>query len=244
MNIVTKIIAIIQARMGSTRLAGKVLLKVKNKPILDYVIYRLSKSKKIDDIILAITTSKKDDVLEEYAIKKSVKYFRGSEDDVLSRYYLAAKKYNADYIVRITSDCPFIDPEIVDNIIERHFNEGADYTANILKRTYPRGVDTEVINFEAIKQAYENAETSFQKEHVTPYIARQPEKFKLLSIEAKGKMRRPDIRVTIDTKEDYKLIEKILLHFDNLNFKTEDIIDFLDENPELLEINKHIIHKD
>jgi spore coat polysaccharide biosynthesis protein SpsF len=238
------VVVIVQARIGSTRLPGKVLKKIKDKTILDYVIDRLKFCKNIDDIILATTTDKKDDVLEEYAIKKKINYFRGSEEDVLARYYFAAKKFGADVIVRITSDCPFIDPEIVDSIIIRHLNEDADYTANILKRTYPRGVDTEVINFDALKKSYENADQKFQREHVTPYIARQPNKFKLISIEAEGNMRRPDIRITIDTKEDFELIEKILLHFDNLNFKTADIIDFLDENPELLEINKNVKHKD
>ena len=148
------VVAIIQARLGSTRLPGKVLKKIQNKVVLDYVIDRLKTCKKIDEIVLAITTNKKDDVLEKYAKDKKINYIRGSEEDVLSRYYEAAKKYNADIIVRITSDCPLIDPKIVDEIITKHLENNADYTANIIERTYPRGLDTEVFNFNTLETSF------------------------------------------------------------------------------------------
>jgi spore coat polysaccharide biosynthesis protein SpsF len=238
------VIAIVQARMGSTRLPGKVLKKIKNRFVLDYVIQRLKFSDKINDVILATTTDKKDDVLETYAIEREVRYFRGNEEDVLSRYYNAAKKYGGEIIVRITSDCPLIDPEIVDNVINKHIDNKADYTSNVIKRTYPRGLDTEVFNFDVLSEAYKNANEKYQQEHVTSYMIEHPEKFKLQNIEAKGKLKRPDIRITVDTEEDFELIKKIILHFNNLNFKTEDIIGFLDRNPELLEINKNVIQKD
>jgi spore coat polysaccharide biosynthesis protein SpsF len=229
------VIAIVQARMGSTRLPGKVLKKIKNRFVLDYVIQRLKFSDKINDVILATTTDKKDDVLETYAIEREVRYFRGNEEDVLSRYYNAAKKYGGEIIVRITSDCPLIDPEIVDNVINKHIDNKADYTSNVIKRTYPRGLDTEVFNFDVLSEAYKNANEKYQQEHVTSYMIEHPEKFKLQNIEAKG---------TVDTEEDFELIKKIILHFNNLNFKTEDIIGFLDRNPELIEINKNTIQKD
>ena len=238
------VIAIVQARMGSTRLPGKVLKKINNRFVLDYVIERLKFSDKINDVILATTKDKKDDVLETYAIEREVRYFRGSEEDVLSRYYHAAKKYGGEIIVRITSDCPLIDPEIVDNVINKHIDNKADYTSNVIKRTYPRGLDTEVFNFDVLSEAYKNANEKYQHEHVTSYMIEHPEKFKLQNIEAKGKLKRPDIRITVDTKEDFELIKKIILHFNNLNFKTDDIIGFLDRNPELIEINKNIIQKD
>ena len=142
MKFMSKTIAIVQARMGSTRLPGKVLKNLKGKPILDYVIERLRLSKNIDDIVLAIPTKDKDDVLEEYAKEKNLNYFRGSEDDVLGRYYHAAKEYGADVVVRITSDCPLIDAEIVDSVIKKHVEGNFDFTANVLVRTYPRGLDT------------------------------------------------------------------------------------------------------
>ena len=237
------VVAIIQARIGSTRLPGKVLKKIQNKVVLDYVIDRLKTCKKIDDIILAITTNKKDDVLERYAKDKKISYIRGSEEDVLSRYFQAAKKYNADIIVRVTSDCPLIDPKIVDEIITKHIENNADYTANIIERTYPRGLDTEVFNFDILEKTHKHAKEKHYREHVTPYVREHPEKFKLQSIEAQGKIKRPDIGITLDTKEDFELISKIISHFDNLDFYTENVIDFLEKNPELIKINQNVKQK-
>ena len=148
-----KIVAIIQARTGSTRLPKKILRKIKERIILDYVIDRLKYSNYLDNIVLATTISKKDDILEKYAINKKIDYFRGDEENVLSRYYHAAKKYKSDVIVRITSDCPFIDFEIVDKVIIKHIETQSDYTSNVLKRTFPRGVDTEVFNFDVLEEA-------------------------------------------------------------------------------------------
>jgi len=213
--------------MGSTRLPGKILKKINDKFVLDYVIERLRFCEKLDDIILATTTAKKDDSLEEYAIKKKINYFRGSEEDVLGRYYFAAKKYDGDIIVRITGDCPLIDPEIVDRVINKHIESKADYTSTVIKRTYPRGLDTEVFNFDTLEQAHRDAIEKYHREHVTPYIIEHPGKFKLQNVEAKGKIARPDIRITLDTEEDFESIKNILLHFDDLDFRTEDVIDFL-----------------
>jgi len=238
------IVAIVQARMGSTRLPGKVLKKIKDKVVIDYVIERLRFCENLNDIIIATTTSKKDDILQRYAVSKGINCFRGSEEDVLSRYYHAAKKYGADQVVRITSDCPLIDPNIVDEVVTRHIKKKADYTANTIKRTYPRGLDVEIFTLDILEESYHDADKQYQREHVTPYIKEHPEKFKLQNIEAKGKLKRPDIRITLDTKEDFELIEKILLNFDTLNFTSEEIIDFLDKHPKLLEINKTIKQKE
>jgi len=238
-----KVIAIVQARMGSTRLPGKVLKKIKDKFVLDYVIDRLRMCKNLDDIILATTTNKRDDKLEQYAIDKEIKYYRGNEEDVLSRYYYAAREFNVDVIVRITSDCPLIDPKIVDEVIKKHIETKADYTSNIIKRTFPRGLDVEVFNYNVLKNAFNNAKKKYQREHVTPYIGEKSDKFKLQNIEAKGKLRRPDIRITLDTEEDLKLISKIINLFNTINFKTKDIIDFLDKNPDLLKINENVKQK-
>ena len=230
--------------MESTRLPGKVLKKIKDKALLDYVIERLKFCEEIDDIVLAITISKKDDILEKYAKIKGVKYFRGSGEDVLRRYYDGANKYKADIIVRITSDCPLIDPRIVDTLIRKHIESKADYTTNIIKRTYPRGLDVEVFNFNVLEESYNIASEKYQREHVTPYIREHPEKFRLQNVEAKGRLNRPDIRTTVDTKEDFELIKRILLHFGNLHFTAEDIVDFLDRNLELLELNKNVEQKE
>ena len=220
-------IAIVQGRMGSTRFPGKILKKINDKFVLDYVIDRLRFSNELDNIVLATTTEKKDDILEEYSSKKDIDYFRGSEEDVLSRYYHAAKKYNADIIVRITSDCPLIDSDIVDEAIRQHNLSNSDYTANTIKRTFPRGLDVEVFNFNALELDYKNATEKYQREHVTPYIIENPERFRLKNVEAKGNLYRPDIRITIDTIEDFQLIKKIIQNFHDIRFKSEEIIDFL-----------------
>lgn len=237
-------VVIIQARMGSTRLPGKVLKKVKDKVVLDYVIERLKCCKEVDNIVLATTTSEKDDMLRDYAVNKRINLFRGDEEDVLSRYYNAAEKYKADLVIRITSDCPLIDPKIVDEVIRKHIESDADYTANTIKRTYPRGLDVEVFNFDVLAEAYKNASENYQREHVTLYIKEHIEKFKLQNIEAKGKLDRPDIRITLDTEKDFELIKKIILHFDGVEFTAEDIVDFLNRNPKLLEMNRNIKQKE
>lgn len=238
------IVCIIQARMGSTRLPGKVLKKISGKTILYYVVERIKKSKLIDGIVIATTTNSNDDVIVKEAENLKVDYFRGSEDDVLSRYYFASKKFNADIIIRITSDCPLIDPTIIDTVIIKHIESKADYTANTIERTYPRGFDVEIFNMNILNETYKNATEKYQREHVTLYILENSEKYKLINVKAEGKLNRPDIRVTIDKKEDYKLISKILKHFKNIDFGIEDVIDLLNEKPELLEINKDIKQKD
>ena len=237
------IVAIVQARMCSTRLPGKILKKIKNRYVLDYVIDRLRICKKLDNIVLATTVNKKDDLLEKYAVEKNIDYFRGSEENVLSRYYYSAKKFNADVIVRVTSDCPLIDPWIVDEIIKKHIDSDANYTSNNVVKSYPLGLDAEVFTFSTLDKAFRNAKEKYQKEHVTPYIIENTKNFKINYIEAQGKLRRPDIRITLDTPEDFKLISKIINHFDNFNFKSEEVIDFLEKNPGLLEINRNIKQK-
>jgi spore coat polysaccharide biosynthesis protein SpsF len=239
-----KVIGIVQVRMGSTRLPGKVMKKIKGETVLFFVIERMKQSELIDQIVIATTTNKQDDVVVKEAERLKVDCFRGNEEDVLSRYYRAAQKYDADIVVRITSDCPLIDSKIVDKVIRKHIESDADYTSNTIKRTYPRGFDVEVINFNVLAEAYKNASEKYQREHVTLYIKEHAEKFKLQNIEAKGKLDRPDIRITVDTKEDFELIKKIILHFDDIEFTAEDIIDFLNKNPKLLEINKNIKQKE
>ena len=240
-----KVVAIVQARMGSTRLPVKVLMDILGKPMLWHMLSRLRLSTKIDNIVLAIPDSRQNDQLEDLAKGLNLHHFRGSEDDVLSRYYGAATKFEADVIVRLTSDCPLIDPKVTDTVIEEHLNSDADYTSNIMKRTFPRGLDTEVFNFETLKRAYREAKQDYEREHVTPYIHQHPDSFKLRSVEASGKLRWSDLRLTVDTEEDLKLIREIFeqLYREGQIFYTEDVIDLLDENPELIAINAYIKQK-
>lgn len=240
-----KVGIIVQARTGSTRLPNKIFSGLQAKPMLLHVIERAGKSKLADKIILAIPDTKENDVLEKFARENRIEFFRGSEEDVLSRFYNAAKNFGLGTIARITSDCPLVDPEIVDKVIKNHLDSGADFTSNCIIRTYPRGFDVEVFSFAALEQAFGKAKKKHEREHVVPYIWQNPEVFELKNIEAKGKARRPDLRLTVDTKEDLRVIEKI---YENLYrpgemFYISEIIDFLDKNKQLLQINAKIKQK-
>jgi len=243
-----KIAAIIQARTSSTRLPGKVLKELPyNSGItcLEQVIRRLKKSKKLNDIIIATTKDKEDNEIIDIAKKENVKYFRGSKENVLSRYYFAAKENNIDIIVRITSDCPCIDAAITDLTIDDHINKMANYTTNSLVRTYPHGLDVEVFNFNTLEKVYKNATKDYEKEHVTPYINRNPQKFKINIVKAPKELYAPDIRITLDTEEDYALLCAVYdyLYPKNKYFNAYDIVCLFNEKPWLKLINKKIIQK-
>jgi spore coat polysaccharide biosynthesis protein SpsF (cytidylyltransferase family) len=241
-----RIVAIIQARIGATRLPEKILKDVSGKPMLWHVIKRLKFSQMIDDIVLAIPTSDQNDSLEDFAKELKLHCFRGSETDVLSRYYGAAVKYGGDVIVRVTADCPLIDPRVTDWVIDAHLNSGADYTTNDVEYGFPRGLDTEALNFDTLARAYGDAKLDYEREHVTTYIYQHPDLFKLNFVEAKGKLRRPDLRLTVDTEEDLEFIREIFkqLYRDDQTFYTEDVIEFLDQHPELIAINAHVRQKE
>ena len=240
-----KTAAIIQARMGSTRLPGKVMKELKGKAVLWHDIQRIKQSKMIDDIIIATTTEKQDKIIYEKALEWGVKAFRGSEEDVLKRYYDAAAENDVDTLVRITSDCPLIDPQVIDEII-KYYNDN-DYTlvtnagSDLEKRTYPRGLDTEVFSFNVLEEAFNKAEKKYQREHVTPYIYENYDDI----FYYKNDKDLSNYRLTLDTKEDYKLIKAV---YDNLydeqhDFYLNEIIKFLVRNPDIAEINRKIEQK-
>jgi len=241
-----KVVAVVQARVGSTRLPGKVLEDISGKPMLWHVLNRLRLSNRLSDIVLAIPDSEPNNRLEDFAKEFSFHYCKGSEEDVLSRYYGAAIKFGADVIVRLTSDCPLIDPRVTDKVIEEHLNSDADYTSSAIKRTFPRGLDTEVFNFAALERAHREAKQDYEREHVSPYIYQHPSLFQLKSVEATGKLMRPDLRLTVDTEEDLKLIREIFkrLQRNGQVFYIEDVINLLDKHPELVAINAHVRQKE
>lgn len=238
-------IAIIQARTGSTRLPRKILKEINQKTILSHVIERVKQAKQIDEIIIATTNSKEDGEIVSNAIAEGVKYFRGSEEDVLSRYYEGAFKYKADIIVRITSDCPLIDPNIIDEIVE--FYKEHDYkivsnaSADINQRTYPRGLDTEVFSFVELEKAFNQAHEKYQREHVTPYIYENANKIYYY----KNDENYSNYRWTLDTTEDLEFIEKVYsyLYKDKHDFYMKEIVELLEKHPELVKINSHIEQK-
>lgn len=237
-----RVTVVIQARVTSTRLPGKVLKDISGKPLLWHLIDRLKSAKKIDSVVLAIPDSVQNDSLADFARGLMLPCFRGSETDVLARYYGAAVTFGGDVIVRITSDCPLIDPRITDRVIEAHLDSCADYTCN---QGFPVGLDTEVFGFGTLERANREAKLDYEREHVTPYMYMHPEIFELQSIEAAGKLRRPDLRLTVDTEDDLKLIREIFsrLHRDGGIFYSDDVIDLLDKNPDLVAINAHVKQK-
>ena len=240
-----KIVCIVQARVGSTRLPGKVLKKICEKTVLEHDINRLRQAKNIDEIVIATTTKKEDDAIVDEAKRLNVKYFRGSEQDVLSRYYYAAKENKADVVVRITSDCPLIDSNISDEIIDFYFKniEKYDYVSNTIDRTYPRGLDTEVLSFKVLERAFKEATLERDKEHVTPYIWDNPEKFRLAQY--KNDVDYSYLRWTLDTKEDYLLIKTVYkeLYKYKKNFGFNDVIELFDQKPNIRNINENIEQK-
>jgi spore coat polysaccharide biosynthesis protein SpsF len=240
-----KVAAIIQARMNSTRLPGKILHKVLDKTLLAYQIERVRRTKYIDEIIIATTTNECDASILALCRELNVSYYCGSEWDVLTRYYEAATMYQADVIVRLTSDCPVIDPEIVDRVITHflHRPDKVDYVSNILKRSYPRGMDTEVFSIQALRTAYQEASLPHEREHVTPYFYNNPDRFHLDSIEYASNESRH--RWTVDTVEDFQLITKLIeaLYPVQPQFTLKDMLLLMDQNPNWFEINAHVNQK-
>jgi spore coat polysaccharide biosynthesis protein SpsF len=243
-----KIVAIIQARMGSTRLPGKVMKQLCGKTVLAYVIQRVQACPLVDEVVVATTTSPADDVIVAETENYGAKWFRGSEEDVLERYYLAANEFNADVVVRVTSDCPLFDSEVLTQMLDYFKFESAqgltiDYLSNTLNRSYPRGLDAEVFTFAALERTFQEAHLAYEREHVTPYIYEHPELFALHNQTADEDL--SAYRWTLDTQEDWQLIEEIYtcLYGKGDIFTTDTLLKFLDERPELLKINAHVKQK-
>jgi spore coat polysaccharide biosynthesis protein SpsF len=242
-----KIGAIIQARTSSTRLPKKVLKPLPANSdicVLQQVIRRVSKSELIDEVIIATTVNRQDNEIVEVAKKENVNFYRGSLENVLERYYMAALENRLDVVVRITSDCPCADWSIIDNIIKKHLDSGADYTSNTLTEGFPRGIDAEVINFSVLEKAYENASEKFEKEHVTPYIYKtHPDDFKI--VQYKTENDNSDIRITLDTPQDYALLCSVYdnLYGENNFFNLEDILELFNSKAYLKLINSEINQK-
>ena len=234
-----KIGVIVQARMGSTRLPGKVMLPIMGESMLEILIKRLQRLRYADAVIIATTMDPKDDVIVKRGNKAGVFFYRGDENDVLQRYYEAAKQNGLDVIVRITSDCPFSDPDLIDALIMTFLQKKVDYLSNTLVRTYPRGFDIEVFSFKALELAHLNASLSYQREHVTPYIYENLNHASFIGDEDSS-----PFRVTVDTPEDFKLVKLIFEELKNLPFiYCQDVVSLIKARPDLMRINKEIKQK-
>jgi spore coat polysaccharide biosynthesis protein SpsF len=239
-------VIIVQARMASTRLPGKIMKEVLGKTLLEHQIERLHRVKQADKLVIATTDHGEEQPIVDLCERLGVDSFRGSEKDVLSRYYGAATQYGADMVVRITSDCPLIDPAVVDGVID-HFqrrHSEVDYASNTFPElTYPRGMDTEVFSYRALKEAYQEAVDLPEREHVTIFIKRRPERYRIVNLPYRQDVSRH--RWTVDTPEDLELIARILtaLYPQNPEFTLEDCLDLLRKHPEWEEINGEVRQK-
>lgn len=238
-----KIVTIIQARLGSSRLPGKVLLPLAGEPLLLRMYERVCYSGNAGEIVIAITDDENDNKLLKLCEQNDIKVFRGSTFDLLDRHYQAAKKFNADAIVKIPSDCPLIDPEIIDKVILYYIGnkEKYDFVSNLHPPSYPDGNDVEIMSFKTLETAWKEARKDFEREHTTPYIWENPEKFRIGNVSWEtGLNYSMTHRFTIDYIEDYEFIKKVYeeLHYKNARFGLNEILTLLEKHPEIKKINE------
>jgi spore coat polysaccharide biosynthesis protein SpsF len=237
-----KTVAIVQARMGSTRLPGKVMINLCGRTVLQRVTERLRRATLLDEILVATTTEAADDAIVRECRRLGIASFRGSERDVLDRYYRAALEYEATLIIRVTADCPLIDPALVDRAIQVFHEANADYLNNTSPRTYPRGLDVEVIKMSALEQAWKDAESPHEREHVSPYLYEHPELFRLSSLAGSTDCSR--YRWTLDTPEDLELLRALCSRLGNRNdFAWEELIPIMESEPQLAAMNAQVVQK-
>ena len=235
-----KVSAIIQARMDSERLPGKVLLKIRNKTILEHIILRLKKSKKIDEIIVATSNHKNDSKIINLCKKKKIKYFCGNKNNLVERYLGASKKYNCKNIVRITGDCPLIDPNLIDEIVDIYHK--SSYELVSLFGEFPDGLDVSILSIKALKKIKLYARKNYEKEHIFQSVYNNPNKFKFLDYEKFSKL--GGLRLTLDEPKDYDLISKIFEYMKRDFFTIKDILNLFLKHKELLKINNNIVRNE
>ena len=234
-----KVNCFIQARMGSNRLPGKVMKIIRGKPVIEHIILALKKSNLIDSIVVLTSDRETDEVLVNFLKKNNYLYFRGNENDVLQRYVEAGKKFSCYLVVRITADCPLTDPQIVDKVIQHALLSGADYTSNVLERTFPDGHDVEVIKYSVLENINEESVDKLEHEHITLHILKNKSKFKVKNVCAPINKHHSEWRICLDTEKDLSLIRKIYDSFPESHIISyDDIIHLFEKYPQLPKINK------
>jgi len=240
-----KTIAIIEARMTSTRLPWKVLLPAAGRPMLEHLVDRVRITPSLDGVVLATTINSTDDVLEEFAKRVGIECFRGSEDDVMSRVIGAAESVAAEVIVEITGDCPLIDPQLIEQTIRMFNGNDADYVCNAQVRSYPDGMDTQVYHLETLKRSAALTNDPLDREHVTLHIRNHPEMFSHVYLVAPPEIDWPGLGLVLDEPKDYDFLKKIIEHFDEKGswFSCLDVVNLLRNNPDLVAINQDVRRK-
>jgi spore coat polysaccharide biosynthesis protein SpsF len=240
----TAVGAVVQARIGSSRLPGKVLLDIGGRTMLERVISRVRRASTLDAVIVATSHAARDDAVATEAKRLGVGVWRGNEDDVLDRYHGAARHFDLDWIVRITSDCPLIDPGLIDLVVERCLaaRPVVDFASNTIERTWPRGLDVAVMRRPALERAWREATTPRERVHVTPYLREHPELFVLLSVTGGPGA---DQRWTVDTAEDLEFVRMLYRRLGNGDtFSWQDAIEVIRREPDLLVINERVRQKE
>jgi len=232
------ITAIIQARMSSTRLPGKVLLPLGDTTILGWTVRRVREAKNISEIVVATSDRQDDDMIEKHCAELGAKIFRGNLNDVLDRYYSAAKQFAAQTVCRVTADCPLVDPEVIDRVVREYERRGCDYASTGRSAsTFPDGLDVELFSFNALETAWKEAKLPSEREHVTPYVWNHPERFEI--VEIKNDTDLSAIRLTIDEPRDYELLKRVVADAGDLSMR--GIVKYLSEHPEVAALNAPIV---
>lgn len=241
-----KVVAVIQARMGSTRLPGKIMLPLNCKPVLTHVIKRTKSADVVNEVVVATSENKRDDIVAYQAKQDGATVYRGSEDDVLGRMFKSAQATSADIVIRITSDCPLISPDVLDYVVTQLEHLDVDYSANILERTFPRGLDVEAFTFDSFRYVETQSNEKYQREHVTPYYTENQSEFEVNNVSSDEIfntdtfVNRTDLRVTLDELDDYILLKEVyegVPYEDILNIC--EAIDYIDQN-DLTGLNSHV----
>jgi spore coat polysaccharide biosynthesis protein SpsF (cytidylyltransferase family) len=235
-------VAVIQARMGSTRLPGKVLADIGGRTMLGRVVARARRASTLDEVVVATSTLPEDEAVAREGARLGTSVFRGSEQDVLDRYHGAAREFRADVVVRITSDCPLIEPEVIDRVGTEFARAAVDYASNVTPQTYPRGLDVEVMTADALSRAWREAREPHQRVHVTPYIYQHPELFRLLPLVAERDY--SGHRWTVDTPEDLAFVRAVYERLGDSDLVSwRDVLALLEREPELAGLNRHVRQK-
>lgn len=238
-----RVVAIVQARTGSTRLPGKVLQDLAGRTMLARVVQRTERAALVDDVVVATTTSRQDDPVVAECRRLGVSCFRGSEQDVLDRYFLASEFSRAELVVRVTSDCPLIDPGLIDRVVAAFLRELPDYASNFLERSYPRGLDNEVFTLEGLARAWCEATRPYQRVHVTPYFYENPGLYRLLAVKHDRDLSAG--RWTVDTPDDMKFARAVYERMGaDDSFNWQDVLQLLQNEPGLADINSHVRQKE
>jgi spore coat polysaccharide biosynthesis protein SpsF len=234
-----KILGILQARLSSSRLPGKVMRPLAGAPMIERQVERLRRAQALEGLVLATSTDRSDGLLEQWAIGAGLAVHRGALDDVLDRFVDAARPREPAHVVRLTADCPLADPQLIDRVVSAHLDVGADYTSNTLQPTFPDGLDVEVMTMAALEAAAREATAPYQREHVTQFIIRQPERFRLHNVRCERDL--SALRWTVDEAVDFELIEAVYgaLYRSNPAFTTADVLAFLQHNPQWVAHNTH-----